>query len=158
MEKIEASVGYTVAIKPPIVDDTVEADSEPSATFKYLPVPLEDFEDFLCTIEINGVVHVYRELHSYEETDDYLGFVANGLIVDMGTGEVLVYEADPDEDDPIISEDDKVKLLLEPVKVQLTPSFRAAVKKAYIAVEPEPVSLDDGIDLEDLGDLGNLSL
>ena len=119
MEKIEASVGYTVSIKPPIVDDTVTAVSDDvvGAVFPFLPVPLEEFEDFLCTIEINGAVHVYRELHSYEETDDYNGFVANGLVVSFDGSVVYVYEADPDEDDPIISEDDEVKLVLEPVKV-----------------------------------------
>lgn len=142
---IETAVGYEAKISPAIVDDTVEADDDGEgviAVFDFLPVPLEEFKDFLCTIEINGAVHVYRELHSYEEGDEYNGFAANGLAVEFDS-EVHVYEADPDEDNPIISEGDEVKLVLEPISIKLSAAFRAAVKKAYVAVEPEPVVEDD---------------
>lgn len=158
-EVIENGVGYTVTVGKPYADGTATAetgDESVEAIIPYLPGAVVDADlglnDYLLTLEINGELIAYRELHSYTDTAD--GYMLVNRNVDdvacpIGVNFVDAgwYIWNTDADNAAIAEDDEVRLLIEPVNIKLSPAFRAAVKKAYVAKEPEPVEGIEPIDV-----------
>ena len=153
-EVIESGVGYTVSVGKPYADGTEVADGEASAVFSYLPNAVADDDifarDYLVTMEINSVVVAYREMHNYGDTEDgtmLLDYYDYGAKIAIGFGDDGFAVWNADEDNPALAEDDEIRLLIEPVNIKLSPAFRAAVKKAYVAKEPEPVEGLEPIDV-----------
>lgn len=150
-EVIESGVGYTVSVGKPYADGTEVADGEASAVFSYLPNAVADDDiyvrDYLVTMEINSVVVAYRELHNDGDTEDGTMLLGYGEKIAIGFGDDGFAVWNADEENPALAEDDEIRLLIEPVNIKLSPAFRAAVKKAYVATEPEPVEGIEPIDV-----------
>lgn len=136
--------------------------------------------DYLLTVEVNGVAYLYRELKNVEYSEDiglYFKIPTNegesGIVVALEmtanneaeteyrvTG-VFAQNAAIEEDDTdteaSLSEDDEVRLVIEPVSIALSDAFRAAVKKAYTPPAPEVYDTEDNEGNDEL-EIGQVDL
>lgn len=155
---VERGAGYSIIVRKPWADGAavaIEKSDEVWASIPYTPVVYAEASgsesygwDYLITLEVKGKVLAYRELHTLNEYD---GGGAAVIEFNDGTdtftfnvgasdgGSFVVFETVASGATPLLTEGDEVRLVVEPVEIKLSPAFRAAVKKAYVAKEPEPV-------------------
>ena len=159
-DNVEATAGYTVTISAPVVDATAEAYTEDDAVYADFSIDASvdasevDFnQDFLITIEVNGVVIAWRELHAFDFDADFCATIGGIGFTDVGSDGIVL--GNVDSDDPVLADDDEVRLIVEPVKVVLSDAFRAAVRKSYVPGAVEVTTEQENV-LEPNTDVPNI--
>ena len=113
---IESATGYVVKVGDPIVDAEAVAGEQGIV----IPCPIEPNGEYLVSLEVNGTVIASRETIVF--SDEGTAKVGSYTLVYDDQGGAIVDEE--------FSEDDVVRLKIEPLEVHVTDGFRAAVGKA----------------------------